>query len=595
MEMKRGCLMGISKGGKASSNASSWGKRGMYFTVDAMIAVSIIFITLMLITSTHVSKKENTSSASAASDIVHIFTQAKVSELDNPYVQLLINDGTIKNSNNSVFDQLGEFWALGQYDLAQRFISNISQDLVPSQFGMMVVIGDDIMYSNNKSLTASLASSRKIISGIAKDKPTDGFTSKAYLTSISEKRSSSFAYFGGFVGQGNITIPFEDIPLCAVLREMYLELDAKDAFLVFINEEQCQSDFLPLGVEMTAERWNITSCLGSVNANEQNNLTILFPNSLQNAYVGGGFGEVAYLTDALSEQADYGIKTEWMPKISGIVNLYSSFYIPGSLNSMDASIHYYISPSNTSNFTLYLSIGDQVVFRAINTSNEGVIILNDTNFSMLSYADLSQKTVPLRIGFENLTFVTKPEGNGDVALITDLSGSMAWRMDQDGVNGVKRNCDDAQFSDIDTRRMSVAKCLDVEFVLDILNVTGNMLGLIAFSTTTDSSRTVNLTANFSRLNQTIGTSIPQTGYVEGGWTCICCGINSATSVLAQSLRNETLVAKGSAWLFTNHSFYSEPAPDDSGNAWYGSVYANETDWFSGSAVLGATNGYAYAP
>ncbi|HLD87504.1 MAG TPA: hypothetical protein VJB12_05590, partial [Candidatus Nanoarchaeia archaeon] len=449
--MKRGYRMGYARKTKVRENTASQGKKGVYFTVDAMIAVSIIFITLLLITSTHVSKKENTSSASAASDIVHIFTQAKVSELDNPYVQLLINDGTIKNSNNTVFDQLGEFWALVQYDLAQRFVSNISQDLVPSQFGMMVVIGDDIMNSNNRTHTGSLASSRKIISGIAKDKPTDGFTSKAYLTSISEKQASSFAYFGGFVGQGNITIPFEDIPSGVALREMFLELDAKDAFLVFINEEQCQSDFQPLGVEMTSERWNITSCIGSINANEQNNLTILFPNTLQNAYVGGGFGEVAYLTDALSEQTDYGIKMEWMPKISGIVNLYSSFYIPGSLNHMDARIHYYISPSNTSNFTLYLSIGDEVVFRAINTSNEGVIILNDTNFSVLSYADLSQKTVPLRIGFENLTFVTKPEGNGDVALITDLSGSMAWRMDQDSVNGVKRNCDDAQFSDIDTR------------------------------------------------------------------------------------------------------------------------------------------------
>ncbi len=571
------------------------GKRAIYFTVDAMIAVSILFITLLLITSLKVVEKGNVEASIASSDVVRVFTMAKVGEVQNAYVQQLIIDGTIKKSNNTIFEQLGEFWSLGQYDLAQRFIANLSADLIPDQFGMMVVIDNEIVYTDNKSLTGSLATSKKIISGIAKDKPTNGFASRAFLTSINEKRVSSFAYFGGFVGQGNITLLFEDIPSGVDLKEMFLELDALDAFFLFINDIQCGATFSPLAGEMVAERWNITSCIGSIISGQKNNLTILFPKTLQDAYVGGGFAEVTYLTAVLNGQSNYALKTEWLPQIKGIINLYSSFYIPGSLNTMDGRLHYFISESNSTNYTLYLSIGEKTVLRIINATKEGTILFNGTNLSMLSYPALSQKTVPLRLGFENLSYVSVSDGNGDVALITDISGSMDWRMDIDNTNGVLRNCYDSQFTSPATRRISVAKCLDIQFVIDIINITGNKAGLISFSGTTQAASTVNPTTNLTLLNATIGTSVPLTGYDAGGATCICCGINSASAILSSSLGNKTMIEKGSSWFFTNNSFYIEPGVDPSGNDWNDITYANESKWFSGSAILGATNGYVYAP
>jgi hypothetical protein len=89
-------------------------RKGMYFTVDAIIGVSIIFVSLMLITSFHIVEKENKESSIISSDVVRVFTMTKVGEVDNAYVLQLIANGTIKKPESTIFEQLGDFWASGQ-------------------------------------------------------------------------------------------------------------------------------------------------------------------------------------------------------------------------------------------------------------------------------------------------------------------------------------------------------------------------------------------------------------------------------------------------------------------------------------------------
>jgi hypothetical protein len=571
------------------------GKRGIYFTVDSIIAVSIIFLTLYLVASSYQEEQQEGPTYQKASDLVKVLSSVRVGELNSSYVQALITNGTIVRANNTILEQMGEFWANNQGTIAEEFISSVADGIVSSQFGVSILLDGEEMFLQDKQISEVLISSRKIITGIAKDKPTEGFTSKAFLTSIQEKKNYAYAYFGGFVGQGNITTYLEDIPSTSVVRSLDIEVDSGSSFNLFINNVQCQSTFTPGIGEMTADHWNISACISSLYAGQQNNITLFFDGSINTAYLGGGFVRATYTTDVLDYATEESSQLIMFPKISGIINLYSSFYVPGTLNSMNLSLHYSAISTNVSNNTLYVAIGNKTVAKIKNASGEGWIWLNDSNLSaQLSYAELSEKTVPIRVGFENVSFSSYFFGNADVGLITDVSGSMDWRMNQDGVNGVLRNCNDTTLGNGDTRRISVAKCLDIQFSKDIINTSGNRIGLISFDDTTQS--TVALGTNFTVVNQTIGTSVPLTGYNPGGGTCICCGINSAKGLLTAGLGNITLIAsRSSNWLFTNKSFYGTPEQDPSGREWYEVGYANESQWTSGASILGATNGFVYTP
>ena len=139
-------------------------------------------------------------------------------------------------------------------------------------------------------------------------------------------------------------------------------------------------------------------------------------------------------------------------------------------------------------------------------------------------------------------------GVADVVLITDVSGSMGWRFDADWVAGTPRQCDDPNLQDPSTERLSVAKCLDKDFVHEILNISGNEMGLVSYYSVTDSVDP--LTTDELSLNNSID------AYSAGGGTCICCGINSAKDELIKNLKVTQIINSGSNWNYTNNSIRS---------------------------------------
>lgn len=568
-------------------------KKAVYFTIDAIIGVTIILFSLALISTFSVTQREEANVQFLSSDLVKVFTHLKVNDLNNNFTKTLIANGSITRLNNSVFEQLGEFWAEGNDDIAQQFIANISDELIADVFGFSILLDGEVMYTNNKQLNNLLISSRKIISGIAKDRPVEGFTSRAFLKSIKEKKFTTYAYYGGFVGQGNITVFIDDIPSGVSILDMELELDAGSLFNFFVNGNPCLGPYTPSGGTMTADKWNITSCQGSLALGSQNNFTVEFPGAIVNSFIGGGFVKVTYLTDQFIPFNGDNTSTTWLPEIRGIINLFSSFYVPGTLDDLEVYLHYFAISTNATN-TLFISIANQTVARFPNSTGEGNVTLTNINLTpLLNYAQLGEKTVPIRIGFENVSFFSIFEGNADVGLITDVSGSMDDAMNSTAT-GTLRNCEDVDFTQPTTRRISVAKCLDKEFAADIVNISGNKVGLVSFNSDTVSGDTVYPTTSLGTINTTVGTSIPLTGYTAGGGTCICCGIESAKDILVDSLATSVLIAEKAAWKFTTDYYFSSP-PNDTENDHWTEQNFDDTSWSTGNAILGATNGLVYSP
>ncbi|MBN2368321.1 hypothetical protein JXC34_04840 [Candidatus Woesearchaeota archaeon] len=573
-------------------------KKAIYFTLDAFFATILIGLALVLISQTYISEVQQPQITYYSQDVVNCLSTIKITELNNSYVDSLISSGDIINLNNSVIEQIGEFYVLNKTDLAENLSRIVSESLIPEKFGFEILVNDETLFIDNTvPTTTDLVSTKRLISGIEKFKPLRGATSKVFLEGIKSKKYSSFLYFGGFVGQGNISGFIDDMPSNANISKIYLELDANSDFSFYINGIQCGGVFGVGTGSMTADAWDITYCNDSISEGAMNNFTIIFTGSLNDAYVGGGFVQVDYYTDEMQQEPEESIMIESLSDIGGIINLYSSFYVPGSLTNISVYLHYFVDTTNQTNNTFYFSVGNSTVYSDSNLSGEKNYTVTAQNISQfMSLASLDQKTVPIRAGFENVSFGFIYEGNADVALITDVSGSMDWRMDSDSTFGaVARNCDDASFNDSTTTRLSVAKCLDKQFALDILNITGNKVGLVSYDDVTHASEAVYPIQDYAVLNQTIGTAVPETGYEGSGGTCICCGINSARDILVQNLSTVTLIASGTTWYYNNFSLQDTPGQDPGGNEWYAYVYSNETQWHTGDTILGATNGYSYSP
>ncbi|NTV23087.1 MAG: VWA domain-containing protein [Nanoarchaeota archaeon] len=563
-------------------------KKAFFFTIDALFAAILIILAIILATKFSISGVNHPQVYYYSSDIASCLSNIKVMELNDTYIKSQIVSGVIVNPDNSIIEQIGEFYVLNRSGDAEN-LSMIASGIIPDKFGMEILINGEKTLTSAKSPGSELVSSRRLISGIERYKPVRGATSKVFLEGIQRKMYSSYVYFGGFVGQGNVSGFIDDIPQQANLTGMSLELDSGADFYLSINNAGCNGLFPGGNESMVADFWDISSCNSSIIPGAKNNFTVTFPGNIRDSYIGGGSIKVDYYTDELRKNFSQTKSVEYMPDIRGLVNLYSSFFVPGQLQNITLYLHYNINTMNATNNTFYVTIANTTIFRDGNLSGEKTKILTTSNITTyLPLSSLDQATVPIRIGFENVTFGYIYEGNADVSLITDVSGSMLDQMGSDS-GGTSRTCDDPNFNLSTTSRISVAKCMDRQFVTDILNISGNQVGLISFSSNTYTAQSVSPTTDFVILNSTI------TNYTASGATCTCCGINSARMMLTTGIANITLIGKNSNWKYNNYSLDSVPGPDPSGNEWYESEYSNETQWHNGTAILGSTNGYTYYP
>jgi hypothetical protein len=512
-------------------------KRGQFFTIDAILAAGILLLVILLVSRSYISEPDKTQVSSMSQDTVRVFTNLKVNDLDNDYVKSLIDTQVITKENNTFLEQIGEFWAEGNIELAKNFTKNVTDILIPARFGLGVYVDGEEIYSRNKAVTRNLISSRKIISGIEKDKPTEGFTSKVVLTGIKSKTTNAYSYFGGYEGDGNLIkrliLPDDVISIVNAT----LEVDTGGDFDLYINKGYSGSYVKGSagGGEMLADKFAINESYYGNLKNGTNFFTINFTS--EKKFIAGGFLKVRYTTSEINDTVSDGSQTFWLPGIDGIINYYSSYYIPGTLNSMKIHLDFF------SNYLTFLRIGNTTVYSNITNGSTTVDLDNSTLESIftsngVNYNDLSLKTVPIRLGLDLNGSILG--GDVDVILITDVSGSMNWRLDNDGVTGVSRNCDDPNLYNSDTRRISLAMCLDKQFVDVVLNNsqgdTTNRIGLIAYSGVpnyfgTSDSVTIVSTHSLSSDNASLKAEIDT--YTASGATGICGAIRQARLMLEQ--------------------------------------------------------------
>jgi|TARA_Y100000310_G_scaffold288510_1_gene314175 hypothetical protein len=152
-------------------------KRGYFFTLDAALGLFVLTIGVFLIASFYLNVPKPIQVELLSEDLLDFLSNTKIKNLNNPYGGIggeLWKQGLITDPDNSLLQQIGEFYATDNNAIAEKFIQNISEQVIPSQFNYELWVDDVILYPSTLSAehiksrndTAILLTSKKITFGI---------------------------------------------------------------------------------------------------------------------------------------------------------------------------------------------------------------------------------------------------------------------------------------------------------------------------------------------------------------------------------------------------------------------------------------------
>ena len=198
-------------------------KRGIFFSTDALLALAIILI-IVLIAFPLI--KDSSYKSNLHYDIINSLETAKVGDLDVP--EYLITD-----PGNSVLEQIGYFYARGDTSLA-RELADISLSSVNINENLGLWYENTLIWAKNSSPyneeVKKVDVARQVISGIQNGTNITGFSARAHLAN---NILTNYFYFGGYIGDGNLSAP---ISYTGNITSADLEIAINKDFDLYINE-----------------------------------------------------------------------------------------------------------------------------------------------------------------------------------------------------------------------------------------------------------------------------------------------------------------------------------------------------------------------
>lgn len=499
-------------------------RKGIFFSTDALIALMLIFMSALIIYPLINQTKIETE---IQGDVISVLSSIKIGEINNSYVKTLIENGTIKDLNKSILEQIGEFYVTDvntAKKLAQLMISTID-----SNENIGIWYGTTLLASQNSTQfdeATTISIERQTISGIQEGESVTGFSARAYFTSDIQTK---YFYFGGYVGEGNLTARMY---YTGNISSVVMEIAINKNFKVYVNNNLAGS--YVVATPSSPENYTIP-------INDFVSGTNIIEIRGDNLNIAGGYIRLDYQTDVQYSQT----KKYNFPGINGFVNLYDSFYIPEQLNAMNIYLHL------NSSQPLFLKIGNITIYNNYTNDEETINFTNSELSSLLNYNNLIQKTIPLRLGLENTSYIFNITKDADVFSVTDLSGSMdptcsgaswwcCWMNNCDVENTCVNTCG-GTYED----KLSAAKTANNLFIDSVLNETGNQVGLVGY-------RDQAYTSDYHALStDNVSLKAEVNSWAASGNTCICCGINKATTELVadsnpQNFRSMVVMSDGAA-------------------------------------------------
>ena len=145
-------------------------KKGVFFTIDGIIAAGIILAVVIYTSSIYAEDQPTININYMSKDLVDTLSIITIREVDNEYINSLSPSDV--NEDNTILEQIVEFWAGGDLEKANKTMANMTDLFVPSNMGFGLWLDNDAIYARDIPIKKSLVSSKKIISGVEKGKTT---------------------------------------------------------------------------------------------------------------------------------------------------------------------------------------------------------------------------------------------------------------------------------------------------------------------------------------------------------------------------------------------------------------------------------------
>lgn len=161
-------------------------RKGYFFLIDSMLALGILIIGGFLIFSSYVKIPSKQESTILSEDVMDFFANNKIEDIDNEYGGIggqLWQQGKITNAKNTLLQQVGEFYTNNDLSITEKFIVNLTQNLVPEQYLFEFWMDNTLLYPQNpsqshvysKGNTSVLIPSKKIVYGFLNEETGDLF------------------------------------------------------------------------------------------------------------------------------------------------------------------------------------------------------------------------------------------------------------------------------------------------------------------------------------------------------------------------------------------------------------------------------------
>ncbi len=167
---------------------------GIFFSLDAIIAMAVVVMTITAIK--YIPRESGPYNIKDYSeDIMQMLSSTEMKDVNNSYVNQLREYGLI-NDNDTVLEQIGEFWANSMDDearnLTKLFISNLTD-----KYGIGLWIDGNEIYKTKNFNYTNIFSSKRVISGIKKGYPKEGYIARAWATNI--KKNNTLIVKGDYI------------------------------------------------------------------------------------------------------------------------------------------------------------------------------------------------------------------------------------------------------------------------------------------------------------------------------------------------------------------------------------------------------------
>ncbi len=405
-------------------------KKAIFFSTDALVALFIIMMTLLVV---YISINAGQKNTQLESDTLKVMSELKINNIDNSYVQSLISQGEITNPNNSILEQIGEFYineSIESQTMASALAEQILDELDTNE-NIGIWYGTDLIASKNSTPidnAQEIILSSQTITGLQKGESAKGYSSRAYL---SKADNVQYYYFGGYIGDGNISM---QIQAPGEVIDMEFEIAINNDYDLYINN-QFSGHY-----EKSQDEYTPQTYLPEYESNFQTGTNLIEFKSSNNLYIAGGYLKLTFNSSSdISSNKKYNFMG-----IDGLINIYDGIYIPEELTSMNVFLNY------TSNVNMFLNIANKTIFNESSETQTQETITNSEIQSKLNYEDLTGKTVPIRLGLEQVQQQGTGGGIADIVFVIDSTGSMGDEI-QDVYTIAEDFADELVTQDIDYR------------------------------------------------------------------------------------------------------------------------------------------------